>query len=194
MAFAVKRRLVNLAAVLSLLACVATAGLWVRSYWSGMRVKRSSQLDVGTRVVSVAAARGVFSFRRTIYRGVAGDPPAPTAARSTPWSLPPAIGLEGALDSTGPRGFSFEIKEQHIGRIDARHVRGSFPLWLPTVMSGVLPTWWTGCRVRHTLHRRAARRIGLCGRCGYDLRATPNRCPECGTVPAKRTVDDPVHA
>jgi hypothetical protein len=59
-------------------------------------------------------------------------------------------------------------------------VRVQFPVLLVTLLSGVLPA----ARLYHRLRPRPT--PGNCRRCGYDVRATPDRCPECGTVaPAK---------
>jgi hypothetical protein len=53
--------------------------------------------------------------------------------------------------------------------------------WVPVVLAAVLPGVLGGGFVRS----RRARRRGWCAACGYDLRATPGRCPECGEVPTK---------
>ncbi len=39
------------------------------------------------------------------------------------------------------------------------------------------------CVVDEVRRRRRARDPNLCRHCGYDLRATPDCCPECGRVP-----------
>jgi hypothetical protein len=51
------------------------------------------------------------------------------------------------------------------------------PYWLLAALTALVPLQWI--RVR----RRLARLPRLaCKGCGYDLRATPQRCPECGRV------------
>jgi hypothetical protein len=56
------------------------------------------------------------------------------------------------------------------------------PFWFPLILLAIPAIFMsTAIGKRRRLLRR--RRLGLCIRCGYDLRATPEQCPECGTVP-----------
>jgi hypothetical protein len=55
----------------------------------------------------------------------------------------------------------------------------------------LFPLLWGSLAVRRTIRSWRRMRRGLCVRCGYDLRESPERCPECGMeakVKALRTV------
>ncbi|MGB7158498.1 MAG: hypothetical protein WBD40_10565 [Tepidisphaeraceae bacterium] len=52
------------------------------------------------------------------------------------------------------------------------------PHWMIALLTALLPAAWLARSAR----ARRRRRRGHCSACGYDLRATPGRCPECGST------------
>ena len=71
-------------------------------------------------------------------------------------------------------GFRFSFKYR---RPDAPLWSVRLPYWFLAGAFAVGPLAW----IRRRYRARVRRRLGLCLHCGYDLRASHEVCPECGT-------------
>jgi hypothetical protein len=178
-----RRTLLTLAVVVSALLCVTTCVLWARSHllrdyafvWlagpadpTGRRWLKfdldsgGGQLELAWHVWT-AADRDQLRQRGgvaavDVYHRTFPDVPR-RYARSDP---PTAWNVVGFKSYTGPT-----------------HTSLCLPYWSAALLTAIPPIAWTAARVR----RRRRAKAGRCPTCNYDLRATPDRCPECGTMP-----------
>jgi hypothetical protein len=76
----------------------------------------------------------------------------------------------------------------YLNTIRIGRARRDFGSRAGTLMGGSVAAVLAVALVRRMLVRRAARLAGLCRTCGYDLRASSDRCPECGTPVATQRV------
>jgi len=151
-------------AALSALLLVATCALWVRShtmtddiYWYGER-----------RMTRFRTSGGGFWFETRPWQF--------TTKPHTEWQRYP----DKALYPFAPSPTS-AIHERlgFLASTTGYDLLLVAPYWALALIAAPLPLVWMRASQRR-LRRRWRRRRGLCARCGYDLRASPEACPECG--------------
>ena len=193
---AVRARLLTFLSALSLLLCVASAVLWVRShiisdqFWSGRVDDRpDGQDDVSVYMLcdwgglcilrtghhypqdflkahpNNRSPAGPYKGRRSwgasaVYPYQGGRPGAPVAFRFAGFEL-----------TTGLRPNPKDPFRRHTAAMVV-------PIWALTLLTALPPAVFLVRRLRRRPLPAGAR---PCPRCNYDLRATPDRCPECGT-------------
>jgi hypothetical protein len=179
---------------LSLMLCLATAAMWVGSKWWtcgwSYRWKPDATKDQG-RFVALDSDRGALMViscfelldHHFAWRGGFA------MSQFMAVDKRPLIAITGGYEPQKWYYMGIVYSRQlvvHDPHIDDRLVPGSyhtqfyFPYWMPTVLFAILPGFMSFSSLRRRLRRRYRRRHGLCIHCGYDLRATPKRCPECG--------------
>jgi hypothetical protein len=177
----VRRWLFNLAAV-SFLIFVATSALALRSYWrrDSFIVARSTQTwelqSAGGRI-SVSTLRN-HGLRPQISLKTVSLPEPPAVLSDIPRTSDDDW-LSGPIENSHPFDkdwLTFWTEPGMPGPITIAVV--VFPHWLLILPSAAFPAFCTAGLVRRTVRRSR----GCCESCGYDLRASKDRCPECGTA------------
>ena len=183
----------NLAMGVSLLLCVGTVGVWVRSIWVDDTLCWSTDPRFAGeyREKTICSARGGMQF--SSWRSTGGFTPwipddrfFHSSQQATQYPLYKCR-FAGFLSSRLGRysAIGFEVIPEAAGTSkkypDSSVVERSLtlPLYFPTLLFALLPAHYF---LRFRRRRRIAARLarGCCGGCGYDLRASAGRCPECG--------------
>ena len=122
------------------------------------------------------------------HRAPAVDADPRVAAFTPAASFPGDIAAIPPVSSTEFLGFTYAAGDTSNAPGGDREYRLLLvPFWCPVLVTALLPTWWYLTQLSRA-SGEARTRAGLCPGCGYDLRATPGRCPECGTVPVGKKV------
>ena len=173
-----KRRILQIAAAALLVATLTTALEWIRSQWRSDELRFGSAwpeqaVPTGTIQWSFVSDDGLVSVTRlrnaTASTVVVQKTPSPRLSFRS--------GKAGLHSASGSFRF-YSGSQASRGFYTQTYYRLVAPWWI------VVASWGTAfalvCRALIRFRQRSG--AGFCCRCGYDLRATPNQCPECGTV------------
>jgi hypothetical protein len=158
-----QRTLLNLAAAVSLVLCAAVAATWVignhvgveRSVaWVTLWRHGQTRVAVGTH----GGSMGV-SWARNDFMTVS-----PTIVDAGSWQCKP-VSVMRARERASPQVSGGWV---------------NFDCWFVCAATAVLPVLRVPMLIIDVYRERRRRASGRCIRCGYDLRATRDRCPECG--------------
>jgi hypothetical protein len=156
---------------MSLVLCLATAAMWVRSYF---------YFDTFAGYYKPAHHAQLSSKTGQIFVGrTAGVAPGWDLLRG--FSSLPVNALDRKGKPAGTYWAGFQLARSLPGQsVHESTVIVAVPQWFILLLTLPGPIVLAN-RWRRARHRR--RRPSLCTSCGYDLRATPDRCPECGASP-----------
>ena len=184
-----RRILRNTFAFLSLFLAAAILILWIRSYFTGDFILTEDFNDFagqtfwGQNVFRIG--KGGLGLNRIIQSRPVG-----LYANLKNWSsprhrsVPPAYpDFNMASNQTTHWGFRFDgfARGWVVNRPRAESWEILIPFWslfLFALLAGI-PFWLSW------FFQRPDQINGFCPKCGYDLRATPNQCPECGQTTTK---------
>jgi hypothetical protein len=180
-----RRWLFNFAAGVSLLLCAATMALWVQSYVVHPFVLNQRSHGDKPSFRTSAHCFDVDSYGGRFHLDILPEPERwadQVYVMSGP-NLPAGHPRMIVNVSFDPDWLPFDwwwygevFQVYTYGRRWYLHAEGQY--WPIALAAAILPAVWIW---RETRNRRQCKR-GLCPVCGYGLRATPDRCPECGTI------------